>query len=78
MIELNDMIKDTSQLSPKFTDEIAAWCSANCRSFWDVEAYMVPNARHMPTYRMGMWDGMAFKALFISERDATLFKVFWL
>lgn len=34
--------------------------------------------KHHPQYRRGTWDGIVYRVTFDSERDATLFKLFWL
>lgn len=58
--------------------EAADWCTDNCNGLWSTRAELDPNARHTPAYKLGRWDGCVNKIEFELERDALLFKMFWL
>lgn len=62
------------------TIAMGEWLVANCEDDWLLTKSDVTldYARHTPQYKTGRWDGRAYQVNFVSERDAALFKMFFL
>lgn len=60
---------------PAFNEDVALWMDTTCKGFWFLTSQVM---KHHPQYRRGTWDGIVYRVTFDSERDATLFKLFWL
>lgn len=43
-----------------------------------VERVMYPNAKHMPSYKTGSWDGCVDEITFAERGHAMLFKLAWI
>lgn len=60
---------------PAFNKDVALWMDTTCKESWFITSSVM---RHHPQFRLGTWDGIVYRVTFDSERDATLFKLFWL
>lgn len=60
---------------PAFIEDVDLWMNTTCKGFWFLTSQVM---KHHPQYRRGTWDGIVYRVTFDSERDATLFKLFWL
>ncbi len=60
---------------PAFIKDVDLWMNTTCKGFWFLTSQVM---KHHPQYRRGTWDGIVYRVTFDSERDATLFKLFWL
>ena len=54
---------------PAFNKDVALWMETTCKESWFITSSQ---------FRLGTWDGIVYRVTFDSERDATLFKLFWL